>query len=104
MGHLTDKLLGGGYRFGTQVLEEGDVIEEWTLIEETGMITGWERGIKNLAFKLLGLNLRLVFKIEKRVLENWVAEEKELLKHPLSKSLKYIPKILLGTRLYKEDQ
>lgn len=104
IGHLTDKLLGKGYRYGVQVLEDGDVIEEWTLIEGGGMITGWERGINNPNFKLFGLTLKLVFRIEKGVLESWVAEEEDLLKHPISKSLKYIPKILLGVRLYNEDQ
>ncbi|MFQ5887724.1 MAG: hypothetical protein ACE5HY_03410 [Candidatus Hydrothermarchaeales archaeon] len=104
IGHLTDKLLGEGYRFGVQVVEDGGVIEEWTLIESGRMITGWERGIKNPNFELFGLTLKLVFRNEKRDLERWVAEEEELLKHPISKSLKYMLKLLLGVRFYNEDQ
>ncbi len=104
IGYLASKLLGTGYRFGVQMLEEGDIKEEWTLTEGEGMITDYERGIKNLKFILFGLQLKLVFKIEKRVLERWVAEEKDLIRHPLLKSLKYVPKILLGTRLYNKDQ
>lgn len=104
IGYLTTKLWGDGYRYGVQVLENGELVEEWTLIEGGGKISGWEEGIKNLNFRIFGLRLKLVFKCKKRDLERWVAEEEELLKHPISKSIKYIPKLLFGVRIYNEDQ
>jgi hypothetical protein len=99
--HLTEKIWRKEIRFGVQILNDGHIIEEWTLVEKGVMITGWEKGINNLAFTLLGIKLKLVIRNEKTLLENWVQEEADLMKRPFSKSLKYIPKLLAGIRFHK---
>ena len=102
IGYIAKKAATEKAVFGVKVIEDNHIIEEWTLTETNFVITKCEKGIKNLNYNILGIKIDLVIKQNKKILERWVAEEEELIKHPILRSIRYGIYLINDAKIYRE--
>lgn len=81
-------------RVGIRVTENGQVAGDYTLHLQGTTITGGESGVLSPELHHpFGIVIRPYVIVERRVLEQMLQEEDELISHPLSAVKKYLPEV-----------